>query len=74
MISAKNNLRKICFTFGFGVQLEKTIVMCTNSVIPDFINEIGFTAVGSVTILGLEIEGDSGVFSRSFKKICAKLR
>jgi hypothetical protein len=54
------------------VQLEKTIVMCTNSVVPDFINEIGFTAVGSVTILGLEIEGDSGIFSRSFENICAK--
>ncbi len=56
------------------MQLEKTIEMCTNSVVPDFINEIGFTAVGSVTILGLEIEGDSGVFRRSFEKICAKLR
>ncbi len=54
------------------MQLEKTIVMCTNSVVPDFINEIGFTAVGSVTILGLEIEGDSGIFSRSFENICAK--
>ncbi len=50
------------------MQLEKTIVMRTNSVVPNFISEIGFIAVGSVTILGLEIEGDSGVFSRSFEK------
>ncbi len=28
----------------------------------------------SVSILGLEIEGDSGTFNRSFEKICTKVR
>jgi hypothetical protein len=30
--------------------------------------------VDSVSILGLEIEGDSGTFNRSFEKICTKVR
>jgi hypothetical protein len=46
--------------------------MCINA--RDFVKELGFTAVNSVTILGLEIEGDSGLFNNSFKNICAKIQ
>jgi hypothetical protein len=48
--------------------------MCINGIVPDFIAEIGFCTVDSVTILGLEIEGDSGTFNKSFDKICSKVR
>jgi len=36
--------------------------------------EIGFAVVDSVTILGLEIEGDSNNFNRTFEKIYTKVR
>ena len=48
--------------------------MCINSNAPDFVKDLGFTAVNSVTILGLEIEGDSGIFNNSFEKICTKIQ
>jgi hypothetical protein len=59
---------------GLECNVEKTTVMCINSNTPEFIQEIGFTAVESVTILGLEIEGDSGLFNNSFEKICDKIQ
>jgi hypothetical protein len=59
---------------GLECNVEKTTVMCINSNTPEFIQEIGFTAVESVTILGLEIEGDSGLFNNSFEKICVKIQ
>jgi hypothetical protein len=36
--------------------------------------EIGFAVVDSVTILGLEIEGDSCEFNRTFERIQTKVR
>jgi hypothetical protein len=59
---------------GLECNVEKTTVMCINSNAPEFIEDIGFCTVDSVTILGLEIEGDSGTFNRSFEKICTKVR
>jgi hypothetical protein len=35
--------------------------------------EVGFEIVDSVTILGLEIEGDSGRFNNSFERVCTKI-
>jgi hypothetical protein len=48
--------------------------MCVNSNVPDYMAEIGFAVVDSVTILGLEIEGDSGEFNRTFERIHTKVR
>jgi len=59
---------------GLECNVEKTTVMCINSNAPDFVKDLGFTAVNSVTILGLEIEGVSGVFNNSFEKICTKIQ
>ncbi len=59
---------------GLECNVEKTTVMCINSNVPDFVQELGFTAVNSVTILGLEIEGDSGLFNNSFENICVKIQ
>ncbi|MFN9942645.1 MAG: reverse transcriptase domain-containing protein, partial [bacterium] len=59
---------------GLECNVEKTTVMCINSDVPEFVREIGFTAVQSVTILGLEIEGDSGLFNNSFENICVKIQ
>jgi len=59
---------------GLECNVEKTTVMCINSDVPEFVREIGFTAVQSVTILGLEIEGDSGLFNNSLENICVKIQ
>ncbi len=59
---------------GLECNVEKTTVMCVNSNVPEYMAEIGFAVVDSVTILGLEIEGDSGEFNRTFKKIHTKVR
>jgi hypothetical protein len=59
---------------GLECNVEKTTVLCINSAVPDFVREVGFTAVDSVTILGLEIEGDTGKFDNSFEKICQKIQ
>ncbi len=47
--------------------------MCINSAVPDFMNEVGLAVVDSVTILGLEIIGDSLVFNNNFERICTKI-
>ncbi len=59
---------------GLECNVEKTTIMCVNSDIPEYINEVGFSVVQSVTILGLEIEGDTGTFNNSFERICEKVR
>jgi len=58
---------------GLECNVEKTTLMCINSVAPAFLDEVGFEIVDSVTILGLEIEGDSGRFNNSFERICTKI-
>jgi len=58
---------------GLECNVEKTTVMCINSAAPNFMAEVGFEIVDSVTILGLEIEGDSGQFNNSFERICTKI-
>jgi retron-type reverse transcriptase len=71
-------IKKILENFGtisgLECNVEKTTVLCINSAVPDFVREVGFTAVDSVTILGLEIEGDTGKFDNSFEKICLKYK
>ncbi len=71
-------IKKILENFGtlsgLECNVEKTTVLCINSAVPDFVREVGFTAVDSVTILGLEIEGDTGKFDNSFEKICHKIQ
>jgi hypothetical protein len=74
LLRVKKILEDFGILSGLECNVEKTTVMCINSNVPEYIQEIGFSAVDTVTILGLEIEGDTGKFDRSFEKICEKIR
>ncbi len=74
LLRVKHLLEEFGKLSGLECNVEKTTVMCVNSNVPDYMAEIGFAVVDSVTILGLEIEGDSGEFYRTSEKIHTKVR
>jgi len=73
LLRIKTILEEFGLLSGLECNVEKTTVMCINSAVPDYMAEVGFEIVESVTILGLEIEGDSCRFNNSFERICTKI-
>jgi hypothetical protein len=67
LLRIKTILEEFGLLSGLECNVEKTTVMCINSAVPDYMEEVGFEIVESVTILGLEIEGDSCWFNNSFE-------